>query len=191
MAMYLTHTSQLKIITKLILISAGPRSTTIRLPGGQPVVVSQASRSPQIRVSGVQPVRPPASRQITVRHPAPLPGPPPLQPSQPTWKAMPPRPSLKISRVGEGIVLSWKILAKDLSAYEEIASYQLFAYQETTGVPNTEMWRKVGDVKALALPMACTLTQFTGGHKYHFAVRAVDVKSRVGPFSPPEQITLS
>lgn len=124
------------------------------------------------------------------RHPAPLPGPPAVQPSQPSWKLMPPKPSLKITLVGDGIVLSWRILNKDMSLYEEIASYQLYAYQETNAPPTTEMWRKVGDVRALALPMACTLTQFTDGNKYHFAVRGVDVKLRVGPFSTPEQITL-
>lgn len=165
---------------------------TIRLPSN-PVVVNQNVRpTQQIRIGSIQTLRPPMPiRPHITKHPAPLPGPPPLQPSQPTWKAMPPRPALKISRVGDGIVLSWKILTKDLNLYEEIASYQLYAYQETNAPPSTEMWRKVGDVKALALPMACTLTQFTDGNKYHFAVRAVDVKSRVGPFSQPEQIMLS
>lgn len=44
--------------------------------------------------------------------------------------------------------------------YADIASYQLYAYQEVAGVnPNTSLWKKVGDVRALPLPMACTLTQ--------------------------------
>lgn len=57
-----------------------------------------------------------------------------------------------------GIVLSWNMTLSD--EYADIVSYQLYAYQEVTGViPNTTLWKKVGDVRALPLPMACTLTQ--------------------------------
>jgi len=44
--------------------------------------------------------------------------------------------------------------------HADIASYQLYAYQEIIGInPSTSLWKKVGDVRALPLPMACTLTQ--------------------------------
>lgn len=74
--------------------------------------------------------------------------------------------------------------------HETIASYQLYAYQEGAAPPSANLWKKVGSVKALELPMACTLTQFMPGHVYHFAVRAVDTKSRLGPFSEPRSIRL-
>ena len=45
--------------------------------------------------------------------------------------------------------------------HADITSYQLFAYQERSDPPTVSesVWKRVGDVKALPLPMACTLTQ--------------------------------
>ncbi|RXG70683.1 Activating transcription factor 7-interacting protein 1 [Armadillidium vulgare] len=56
-----------------------------------------------------------------------------------------------------GIVLSWNMAKTD--EHERIASYQIYAYQEGTAAPTPALWKKVGSVKALELPMACTLTQ--------------------------------
>ncbi|GFS04254.1 activating transcription factor 7-interacting protein 1 [Elysia marginata] len=123
------------------------------------------------------------------RHPAPLPS-----ATEAVIKAngralrLPPKPTLKISRVSQGIVLSWNM--PSLVGVEVITSYQLFAYQETDSAPRTSLWKKVGDVRALPLPMACTLTQFLEGNKYHFAVRAVDKYNRTGAFSDPSSIFL-
>ena len=72
-----------------------------------------------------------------------------------------------------------------LQDHATVTMYQIFAYQETA------LWKKVGDVKALPLPMACTLTQFTKGNKYHFAIRASDVHGRIGLFSDPQSIALT
>ncbi|XP_023288887.1 activating transcription factor 7-interacting protein 1-like [Orussus abietinus] len=122
------------------------------------------------------------------KHPAPLPD-CPNYPAIPNLKLPPPAPSLKISKVTNGIVLSWNMTLSD--KYAEIASYQLYAYQETVGTsPSTTLWKKVGDVRALPLPMACTLTQFSEGNNYYFAVRAVDTHSRLGQYSIPGNISL-
>ncbi|XP_026671239.1 uncharacterized protein LOC108627226 isoform X1 [Ceratina calcarata] len=122
------------------------------------------------------------------KHPAPLPDVRNYAPN-PHWKLPPPAPSLKISKVANGIVLSWNMTLSDKHA--DIASYQLYAYQEINGVaPNTSLWKKVGDVRALPLPMACTLTQFSEGNNYYFAVRAVDTHSRKGQYSIPGNISL-
>ncbi|KAK4872439.1 hypothetical protein RN001_014468 [Aquatica leii] len=148
-----------------------------------------------IRTTQVQPLRlstpvttvrtSPATKSTVLKHPAPLPPPPITQIGIAARKPIPPKPHLSIRRSSGGIVLSWK-MPYNLDNYEAIASYQLYAYQETTSPPSSDMWRKVGDVKALALPMACTLTQFADGNKYHFAVRAVDVQK---PHSHPKQKT--
>nr|XP_018913103.1 PREDICTED: activating transcription factor 7-interacting protein 1-like isoform X1 [Bemisia tabaci]XP_018913104.1 PREDICTED: activating transcription factor 7-interacting protein 1-like isoform X1 [Bemisia tabaci]XP_018913105.1 PREDICTED: activating transcription factor 7-interacting protein 1-like isoform X1 [Bemisia tabaci] len=124
------------------------------------------------------------------RHPAPLPvG--VTQASDKSWKMRPPKPTLRIGKNGSGITLSWTLNGYDKEKYAEIVSYQLFAYQEGSEPPNTDLWKKVGDVKALPLPMACTLTKFVVGHRYHFAVRAVDEHSRVGEYSTPDNIMLN
>ncbi|XP_031622615.1 activating transcription factor 7-interacting protein 1 [Contarinia nasturtii] len=116
------------------------------------------------------------------RHPAPLPY-PYNPPGEPTWKRIPPRPIIRINNNSSGIVISWNM--EQTKDHANIVSYQIYAYQETSNAPSTETWRHVGDVKAMLLPMAVTLTQFQEGQKYHFAVRAVDEHGRSGLFSVP------
>ncbi|XP_071797440.1 uncharacterized protein [Asterias amurensis] len=115
-------------------------------------------------------------------HPAPLPA---LQPS--TSKG-PPKPELNITKVETGIVLSWNMT---LDGYDsQIDVYHLYAYQESEAPATTTLWKKIGEVRALPLPMACTLTQFQAGSVYHFAVCAVDIQGQSGPFSEPSSINL-
>ena len=83
----------------------------------------------------------------------------------PGLKQLPPKPSLKIQRAPNeknGIILSWT-LNHNPAIHATITAYQLYAYQETSARPDTSLWKRVGDgdVKAMPLPMACTLTQFT------------------------------
>ena len=143
-------------------------------------------------------------------HPAPLPQ-LPRQPMGQGFKQLPPKPTLKIQRAPNeknGIILSWT-LSHNPSVHATITGYQLYAYQETAARPDTSLWKRVGneDVKAMPLPMACTLTQFSRsvsefygershcftcrGCKYYFAVRAVDCHRRLGMFSEPHSILLS
>lgn len=42
-----------------------------------------------------------------------------------------------------GIVLSWNMTLNE-TPHADIASYQLFAYQEGTSTPSTTLWKKVG-----------------------------------------------
>ena len=102
----------------------------------------------------------------------------------------PPKPSASIVVVQDGIVLSWNMRLDETMA--QIDNYELFACQDGAESTNPPiMWKKIGIVKALPLPMACTLSQFSSGNKYHFAVRAVDDQERAGPFSDPCTISLT
>ncbi|KRT85446.1 hypothetical protein AMK59_1408, partial [Oryctes borbonicus] len=152
------------------------------IPNGQVSVVTtpvmRSVPSLKVPVTSVTTVRTtPPAKQI-YKHPAPL----PTAPNYPIGKRpLPPKPHLNLTRsvCGTGIVLQWKMPYK-LDAYETIVSYQLYAYQETKSPPKTDNWGKIGDVKALELPMAVTLTQFAVGNRYFFAVRAVDLQKRLG-----------
>jgi len=107
-----------------------------------------------------------------------------------TLKDLPPAPTLTLNEQSDGIVLSWTM--KLASEHAEIASYQIYACQESlaTSPGKISPWKKVGDVKALPLPMACTLSQFTQGNRYFFIVRAVDAVGRCGNFCEPGPIIL-
>lgn len=144
--------------------------------GGLPSNGSGAAL-PVINTSAVATAAQPA------RHPAPPPLPGRVN-SQAGWGRAPPRPSVRINSIDSGIVVSWVMddLTKD---HAEIVTYQIYAYQETDASPTVDTWRAVGDVKALVLPMAVTLTQFQEGQRYYFAVRAVDHYGRFGFFSFP------
>ncbi|CAB3220429.1 unnamed protein product [Arctia plantaginis] len=175
---------------KVYIPISGPQNQALR--PGQTIMLKT------VPASGIRPRTPQVARgdpnaarmaRIAPRHPAPLPC-AMKQYQPPNWKSLPPAPDLKLSKVENGIVISWKIESSLEDSYEEIASYQLYAYQETSQPPSTSLWKKIGDVKALPLPMACTLTQFMAGFKYYFAVRAVDIRSRFGPFSLPGSILL-
>ncbi|XP_064842482.1 activating transcription factor 7-interacting protein 1-like isoform X2 [Oncorhynchus masou masou] len=136
-----------------------------------------------------------SSSSIPCPQPSPLPPlPVPPQtislPLEAASTSPPQQPLLKITRVpsqNDGIVLSWSVIEVDRSC-AAVDSYHLYAYHQDHSGPSTQplLWKKIGEVKALALPMACTLTQFVSGSKYYFAVRARDVFGRFGPFCEPQ-----
>ncbi|XP_027011867.1 activating transcription factor 7-interacting protein 1 isoform X3 [Tachysurus fulvidraco] len=108
----------------------------------------------------------------------------------------PQQPQLKLARVQSqnGIVLSWCVSETERNC-APVDSYHLYAYhqdqQSASAGSSTQsaahsLWKKIGEVKALPLPMACTLTQFVSGSTYYFAVRAKDVYGRFGPFCEPQ-----
>ncbi|XP_017312644.1 activating transcription factor 7-interacting protein 1 isoform X3 [Ictalurus punctatus] len=129
--------------------------------------------------------------QLPVTPPAPARLPPEAAHTSP-----PQQPQLKLARVQSqnGIVLSWCVSETERNC-APVDSYHLYAYHQdqqsasagsSTQSPSHSLWKKIGEVKALPLPMACTLTQFVSGSTYYFAVRAKDVYGRFGLFCEPQ-----
>ncbi|KAM5254594.1 activating transcription factor 7-interacting protein 1 isoform 2-T4 [Hipposideros larvatus] len=166
-------------------------SVTVRVPQATTYVVNNGltlgSTGPQLTVHH----RPPQVHTEPPRpvHPAPLPEAPqpPRLPPEAASTSLPQKPHLKLARVQSqnGIVLSWSVLEVDRSC-ATVDSYHLYAYHEEPSATVPSQWKKIGEVKALPLPMACTLTQFVSGSKYYFAVRAKDIYGRFGPFCDPQ-----
>ncbi|XP_023565262.1 activating transcription factor 7-interacting protein 1 isoform X1 [Octodon degus] len=168
-------------------------SVTVRVPQTTTYVVNNGltlgSAGPQLTVHH----RPPQAHTVNEPprpvHPAPLPEAPQPQrlPPEAASTSLPQKPHLKLARVQSqnGIVLSWSVLEVDRSC-AAVDSYHLYAYHEEPSATVPSQWKKIGEVKALPLPMACTLTQFVSGSKYYFAVRAKDIYGRFGPFCDPQ-----
>ncbi|KAM5336346.1 activating transcription factor 7-interacting protein 1 isoform 1-T1 [Glossophaga mutica] len=166
-------------------------SVTVRVPQTTTYVVNNGltlgSAGPQLTVHH----RPPQVHTEPPRpvHPAPLPEAPQPQrlPPEAASTSLPQKPHLKLARVQSqnGIVLSWSVLEVDRTC-ATVDSYHLYAYHEEPSATVPSQWKKIGEVKALPLPMACTLTQFVSGSKYYFAVRAKDIYGRFGPFCDPQ-----
>ncbi|XP_030905783.1 activating transcription factor 7-interacting protein 1 isoform X2 [Melopsittacus undulatus] len=164
---------------------------TVRMPQTTAYVVNNGlalgSGTPQLTVHH----RPPQVHADPPRpvHPAPLPEAPqpPRLPPEAANTSPPQKPQLKLARVQSqnGIVLSWSVMEVDRSC-ATVDSYHLYAYHEDPSATMPSQWKKIGEVKALPLPMACTLTQFVSGSKYYFAVRAKDIYGRFGPFCDPQ-----
>ncbi|XP_061388630.1 activating transcription factor 7-interacting protein 1 [Musca vetustissima] len=168
--------SQILIFTFFVHDFAGQKNnsftSTINTPPGTSITRINVGPNTQV------------AQRVKYSHPAPLPATPP-QAFNPNWKLPPPRPTIRISNLDNGIVISWT-MEEAMDRHAECVSYQIYAYQETSGPPMADSWRHVGDVKAMLLPMAVTLTQFQEGQRYFFAVRAVDCHQRYGPFSLPK-----
>lgn len=102
----------------------------------------------------------------------------------------PQKPELRLAQVQnpKGIALSWNITHADPSC-AAAQVYCLYVHQENTN-HSKKLWKKIGEIKALPLPMACTLTQFIDDATYSFVLRAKDACGRFGPLCDIQSTTL-
>ncbi|XP_028261222.1 activating transcription factor 7-interacting protein 1 isoform X2 [Parambassis ranga] len=158
---------------------------------------SNSSTNPQLTIHHRPPLDSTAkSRAVTTTTPSrgssaalpPLPAASasPRLPPEAERTSPPQQPQLKLVPSANGIVLSWCVAESDRTC-ATVDSYHLYAFhQDNSSNAAQQHWKKIGEVKALPLPMACTLTQFQSGSTYHFAVRAKDIYGRFGPFCEPQ-----
>ncbi|KAM3864753.1 activating transcription factor 7-interacting protein 1-like [Diretmus argenteus] len=121
------------------------------------------------------------------------PAPPGRLPPEAAQTSPPQQPQLKLVPSQTGIVLSWCVSETDRTC-TTVDSYHLYAFHQDNSSSNNaaqQHWKKIGEVKALPLPMTCTLTQFQSGSTYHFAVRAKNIYGRLGSFCEPQWMETS
>lgn len=103
-------------------------------------------------------------------------------------RAIPPAPELKIMMFSAGPQFAWYFDNYLADMHEEIGSYEIYYFLESTSSPNeANTWIKIIHVKADCLPVY-QWCAFKPACFYYFAVRAVDVRKRVGLFSSPKCI---
>ncbi|XP_025917671.1 activating transcription factor 7-interacting protein 2 [Apteryx rowi] len=104
----------------------------------------------------------------------------------------PQKPELKVAQVQnpKGIALSWTIKEMDPKC-APLDSYHLYLFHENLRNTSASRWKKIGKIRALPLPMACSLSQFTIPKTYYFAIQSKDICGRYGPFCDIQSITLS
>ena len=150
-------------------------------------------------VNGINPqIRPVQNAVRPFTQTIPPPQPPPSGQNVPNI-ALPfsplPKLAANIQTANNAIVLTWDYeKTGENNEQYKVECYQLFAHQakDARASPpvDTKQWKKIGVVNALPLPMACTLTQFSSGSVYFFAVVAVDIHGREGEMSNPCVIRL-
>ncbi|XP_053674161.1 activating transcription factor 7-interacting protein 1-like [Anopheles nili] len=158
-------------------------AATICHPTGMAGQANQRPRVPSPDVQGLM------KKRVRTKSPSqinsvlvPLPSPEP-QPSNSMWKLSPPQPTICVNNLPTGIVISWSMPTLG-DQHEVIYNYQIYAHQESNSGGMDE-WQYVCNVPAIGPQMLANLPPQFQGQRYHFAVRAIDVRMRVGAFSEP------
>ncbi|XP_015244062.1 PREDICTED: activating transcription factor 7-interacting protein 1 isoform X1 [Cyprinodon variegatus] len=184
--------------------SAAPRSNqVISIPStagtrSSPKANQNSASNPQITVHHRPPqessskprtvtTTTPSRSSSTALPPLPIAPVPQRLPPEAEQTSPPQQLQLKLVPGQSGIVLSWSVAETDRSC-ATVDSYHLYAFHQDNSSSGTaqQHWKKIGEVNALPLPMACTLTQFQSGSTYYFAVRAKDIYGRFGSFCEPQ-----
>ncbi|XP_058013673.1 activating transcription factor 7-interacting protein 2 [Ahaetulla prasina] len=132
--------------------------------------------------------------QVPPRFPH-LPPLPSIEPDPAHWKDLgdtppPQKLQLVVAQVNQpkGIALQWNISRVDPRC-APIESFSLFICLEDISNGTTSEWKRTSVIKALPLPMACSLSQFPRSVKCYFTMQSRDVHGRHGPFCEVQSIS--
>ncbi|XP_050439406.1 activating transcription factor 7-interacting protein 1-like [Adelges cooleyi] len=106
----------------------------------------------------------------------------------------PPVPKITLEltkdRPHPAVMLLWDLDKDQITT--PIKSFEVYSYELWDNAKKPKQWVLIGEVKALPLPMTCTLKLSSNKDKrFYFTVRARDVSGKFGPFSQPECVPLS
>lgn len=88
-----------------------------------------------------------------------------------------PKPRIAVRSVDNDLMIMWDL--PDNGNISEIEYFELDSWSRSG------QWRKISKIKALRLPMGCTLKNVAPGKMFRFRVRALSHGGVVGPFSEP------
>ncbi|KAM9390567.1 uncharacterized protein atf7ip2 [Salvelinus alpinus] len=151
-------------------------------------VKTEESSSPPVAL------RVPPSQSELLSHLPPLP-PTPFPSSLPLEAAsysIPQKPLVHLARIRNPapcLVIHWRVTEEDPAA-PDMDSYSIYIAQESHSSSVSPSWRNVGVVKALALPMAVTVTKYQSGTTYVIVV-GKDRYGRYGPYSDIQTVLLA
>ena len=94
--------------------------------------------------------------------------------------SIPPSPRLAVRLLNEDLVIMWD-LPPDNSV-TDIEYFELYSWS------SVGQWLRIAQIKALKLPMGCTLRNLVPGKMFFFTVRAVGRNGEAGDFSPPSGV---
>ena len=96
-----------------------------------------------------------------------------------------PIPSLSLNHTERGLEVLWDY-SKSVSP-QDVKEYELYSYNSAQISP---IWKKVGKIQSIKLPIKVTLSEFKTGSSYYFAVRARSLDNTLGPYSEVQKICL-
>ncbi|XP_072549462.1 activating transcription factor 7-interacting protein 2 isoform X2 [Salminus brasiliensis] len=106
-------------------------------------------------------------------------------------KNLPQKPVVKVARIDnpQGIALLWNVEEEDPHA-PDMESYYIYVIQEYQDGTFSK-WKTMGVIKAMTLPMACRVSDRSGGKTLHFIIIGKDIYGRYGPYSDVQTVSCS